>query len=160
MTKLQRNRYNQEVYLSIAQLERHFIETLLQLDRAEKSLLSAAAAAAEGKHGNAVANLVEANNTVAGLLEKREWMWSNLKTIWEKSRYEKGRSVNGRDFVHVLDDVKDHWADRRKGLDYMMAPFQRMELSAWRDSLVKIINAYAESHGVPVQGLAVPRLED
>ena len=39
MTAIQRNRYNQEVYLSIAQLERHFIDTMIDLDRAEQSLI-------------------------------------------------------------------------------------------------------------------------
>ncbi len=160
MTSLQRNRYNQEVYLSIAQLERHFIETLLELDKAERSLISAAEAAVEGNHGRAVNYLVEANNSVTALLERRQWMWSNLTEVWEKSRYEKGRGVDGRKFVHVLDDLKDHWADRRRGLDYMMAPFQRMQLPAWRGALVKIIDSYAAAHGVPVRGMAVPRLED
>ncbi len=160
LTSLERNRYNLEVYLSIAQFERHFIETLLELGKAERALAAAFEAAAKGDHGRAVNFLVEANNTVSALLERREWMWSNLTEVWERSRYEKGRSVDGRHFVHVLDDLKDHWADRRRGLDYMMAPFQRMQLPAWRGSLAIIIDNYAAAHGVPVRGLAVPRLED
>ncbi len=160
LTSIDRNRYNQEVYLSIAQLERHIIETLLELDKAESSLVMASESAAKGNHGRAVNYMVEANNAVSALLERREWMWSNLTKVWEKSRYEKGRSVGGRDFLHVLDDLKDHWADRRLGLDYMMAPFQRMQLPAWRRSLAKIIDNYAVDHKVPVRGLAVPRLED
>ena len=87
-------------------------------------------------------------------------MWNNLTIVWEKSRYEKGRSLDGRLFAHVLDDLKDHWADRRPGLDYMLAPFQRMQLPAWRNSLEAIVERYSSSHDVPVQGLAVPRLED
>jgi hexosaminidase len=160
LTSLERNRYNLEVYLSIAQFERHFIETLLELGKAEQSLVAAGESAAKGDHSRAVNYMVEANNSVTGLLEQREWMWSNLTRVWEKSRFEKGRSVDGRGFVHVLDDLKDHWADRRPGLDYMMAPYQRMQLPAWRRSLVTIIDNYAAEHKVPVRGLAVPRLED
>lgn len=87
-------------------------------------------------------------------------MWKNLTFTWEKSRYEKGRSVGGRDFVHVLDDVKDHPADRRKGLDYLIVPFQRMNLPGWRNLLNGRINTYAAEHNVPVRGLEEMRLED
>jgi hypothetical protein len=42
----------------------------------------------------------------------------------------------------------------------MIAPFQRMELAAWREGLVKIVKEYAAKHNVPLQGLAEERLED
>ena len=87
-------------------------------------------------------------------------MWDALVATWEKSRYPKNRTVDGKEFLHVQDDVKDHFADRRQGLDYMLAPFQRMEIPAWREKLVAFINSYAAVHNVPVEGLAEPRLED
>jgi hypothetical protein len=87
-------------------------------------------------------------------------MWKELKRIWEKSRYEKGRSVGGRKYVHVLDDVKDHFADRRPGLEYMLAPFERMDLPGWRSRLLECIKGYAARHNVPLEGLAEQRLED
>jgi hypothetical protein len=123
--QVERNPYNLEVYLSIAYLERYFINTVLTLRDAEALLGRAQTAASEGKASNAVAHLVSASNRVGALNDWREMMWENVTNIWEKSRYEKGRSVGGRDFVHVLDDVKDHTADRRKSLDYLIAPFQR-----------------------------------
>jgi hexosaminidase len=87
-------------------------------------------------------------------------MWENLTGTWEKSRHEKGRSVNGRDYVFIMDDVKDHWADRRKGLDYMIAPFQRMNMPEWHSRLNERIREYASEHKVPVSGLEEERLED
>ncbi|GAF68348.1 unnamed protein product, partial [marine sediment metagenome] len=62
--RVERNCYNLEVYLSIAWMERHFINTLLTLESAEQSLLSAAEADKEGRPARAVANLTEANNKV------------------------------------------------------------------------------------------------
>ncbi len=158
--RVERNRYNLEVLLSLARLERYFMDMLTTMEQAESSMVAASAADAEGKHAAAVGQLVVASNSVASLLEQESAMWSNLVTVWEKSRYPKNRSVDGREFFHVLDDVKDHFADRRKGLDYMMAPFQRMDIPGWRERLVSFIDSYAAAHGVPVQGLAVPRLED
>lgn len=158
--QVERNRYNLEVYLSIAYMERYFINTILTLRDAESLMMRAQSAAADGRHANAVANMVEASNQVGSLITWSNWMWKNLTFTWEKSRYEKGRSVGGRDFVHVLDDVKDHPADRRKGLDYLIAPFQRMNLPGWRNLLNERINTYAVENKVPVRGLEETRLED
>ena len=155
-----RNRYNLEVFLSLAYLEGYFIRTVLTLRDAEKLMLRAKAADGQDKPSEAVANLTEASNQVGALIARGYWMWKNLTDTWEKSRYEKNRSVGGRDFVHVMDDVKDHFADRRPGLDYMIAPFQRMDLPGWRTRLNEHITKYAADHNVPVQGLEEDRLED
>jgi hexosaminidase len=160
ISKVERNRYNLEVYLSIAYLERYFINTVITLRDAETLMFRAQSAAAENRHADAVANLVEASNMVGSLIDWSNWMWRNLTVTWQKSRYEKGRSAGGRDFVHVLDDVKDHQADRRKGLDYLIAPFQRMNLPDWRSRLNGRINMYASVHNVQVRGLEEARLED
>jgi hypothetical protein len=158
--KVERNRYNLEVCLSVAYLERYFINTILTLRDAESDMLRAQSAADENNPANAVAYLVEASNRVGSLINWGYRMWRNLTVTWEKSRYEKGRSVNGRDYVHVLDDVKDHFADRRKGLDYMIAPFQRMDLPGWRKKLNETIISYAADNKVEVRGLEEKRLED
>lgn len=158
--QVERNRYNLEVYLSIAYMQRYFINTILTLRDAESLMIRAQSAATDGRPVNAVANLVEASNQLGSLITWSNWMWKNLTFTWEKSRYEKGRSVGGRDFVHVLDDVKDHPADRRKGLDYLIAPFQRMNLPAWRNLLNERINTYALENKIPVRGLEETRLED
>ena len=158
--QVERNPYNLEVYLSIAYLERYFINTVLTLRDAEALLGRAQTAAAEGKASNAVAHLVEASNKIGALNDWSGVMWENVTNIWEKSRYEKGRSVGGRDFVHILDDVKDHTADRRKGLDYLIAPFQRTDLPGWRKKLNERINQYAVANKVQVRGLEEKRLED
>jgi hexosaminidase len=158
--QVERNPYNLEVYLSIAYLERYFIKTVLTLRSVETLLGRAQTSAGEGKASNAVAQLVQASNQIGDLNDWSETMWQNVTTIWEKSRYEKGRTVGGRDFVHVLDDVKDHTADRRKGLDYLIAPFQRTDLPGWRNKLNERINQYAAANKVQVRGLDEQRLED
>ncbi len=130
------------------------------IERAENYLARAAESAAEKKPAAAVARMVEAYNLAGTILERREWMWTRVKKTWEKSRYEKGRSVGRRHFVHVLDDVKDHFADRRPGLEYMIAPFERMQLEQWQAELGERIKQYSAAHDVPIEGMKEPRLED
>jgi hexosaminidase len=158
--QVERNKYNVEVLLSIAYLEGYFIRTVLDLDKAEESLLAAARADSSANPSAAVKHLIRAEREVSDLLSWGDWMWKEFKSTWEKSRYPKGRSVGGRDFVYILNDTKDLYADRRLGLEYQIAPFQRMELPAWRKGLVKTIKEYAAKHNVPIQGLAEERLED
>ncbi|QNF33511.1 beta-N-acetylhexosaminidase [Adhaeribacter swui] len=160
MTQVDRNRYSLEVYLSIAYLERYFIKTVLAFRDAERTFGRAQSASAAGKHEEAVGLLIEVSNKIGALDSWGKGMWENVTEVWEKSRYEKNRDVNGRKFVHVQDDVKDHFADRRKGLDYMIAPFQRTNLPGWQNKLNERIKQYAEANKVPVKGLAEKRLED
>ena len=160
LVQVERNRYNLEVLLSLAGIERYYLDMLTTMAVAESSLLEASKADSKGEHAKAVGYLVAASNKVADLLEQEKLMWNTLVTAWERSRYPKNRTVDGREFFHVMDDVKDHFADRRKGLDYMLAPFQRMDIPGWQERLAGFISTYAASHNVPVQGLAVPRLED
>jgi hypothetical protein len=79
--------------------------------------------------------------------------------VWEKSRFPKGREAGGRKFVHVLDDVKDHWADRRADLSYMIAPEESIGLEQWMKNFAAVIRKYAQKHNVPVSALKEPRLE-
>jgi len=56
--------------------------------------------------------------------------------------------------------VKDHFADRRKGLEYMLAPFERTNIEGWRKQLSKVITEFADQHNIPVRGMEAERLED
>ena len=122
--------------------------------------LLVAASEARMNFSGAVNQMVTAYKLAGEILKEETSMWSKLTRTWEKSRYEKGRSVGDKDFLHVLDDVKDHFADRRKGLTYMLAPFERMGLEEWQKQLGAIIVDYAASKDVAVVGLETGRLED
>jgi hypothetical protein len=71
--------------------------------------------------------------------------------VWEKSRFPMGRAVGGKTFVHVLDDTKDHWADRRADLSYMIAPEESIGLEDWMNKLGTVIRDYARAKNVSVQ---------
>ena len=151
ISRVGHNRYNIEVLLSIAYLESFTISTLLNWVKIENYLIEASKAGED--YSKAVNNMVEAYNLAGEILKGEKETGKELKSIWEKSRFEKCRSVDGKDFVHVLDDLKDHFADRRTSLAHMLAPFERMEIAKWQDQLMEEINKFAKAHDVVVEGL-------
>ncbi|MCC7339995.1 MAG: beta-N-acetylhexosaminidase [Bryobacterales bacterium] len=155
-----RNQYNLEVFLTIARLTGHHWKMIGALAKAENDLAAAASAAKRKQPEAAVGHLVAAHNRVAQIEREAAAVQRYLTEVWEKDRYPKGRSVNGRTFLHVLDDTKDHWADRTADLGYMFYPEQSIGLAQWRKSLSGITAAYAKRNNVEVQGLAEARLED
>jgi len=148
-----RNRYNLEVLLSIAHFEKHFVDMLLSLRQTEQFLLDASQALGADGNREALSYLVRAHSSVNRILQERSAMWTNLKAVWEKSRYPKGRSVDGRHFLHDLDDLKDHRADRRVGLEYMVEPLENAGLEAWNQELAGYIRKFAASRGFEVPKL-------
>ncbi|MCK0135365.1 glycoside hydrolase family 20 zincin-like fold domain-containing protein [Arenibacter sp. S6351L] len=155
--RVERNQYNIEVLLSIAYLQRYTINTALNLAKVEDYLIQA------GKTGDsqkAVSFMIEAHGLVGEIIQEEKNMWSDFTDVWYKTRFKEGRSVDGRNFVHVYDDVKDHFADRRLGLEYMLAPFERMKIEEWQNKLGHIIENYAKINKVSLKGLTIKRLED
>ncbi|HLA38665.1 MAG TPA: hypothetical protein VJ417_01640, partial [Candidatus Glassbacteria bacterium] len=148
-----RNRYNLEVLISIALLERHFCSMLLELKEVEDILEEASAALDEEREAEVVSLMARAHRRVAGIIEERARVWLEVVRTWEKSRFPKGRSVAGRQFVHVLDDLKDHRADRRAGLDYMLEPFENIGLEDWNRRFGGYITAFALGTGLPAPDL-------
>ena len=157
ITRVRHNSYNLEVLLSIAFLEKYTLNFVLNLARIERYLELASKEADDEK---AVALLVDAYKVSEQIMREQEEMWTSLTVIWEKSRLPKGATVDGKEFYHVYDDVKDHFADRRKGLEYMLAPFERTGVEDWKRRLEMVINEFAEAHGVEIEGLEEERLED
>jgi len=153
MSSVSRNRYNLEVLLSIARFERHFVEMLSTLKEGEDLMVGASEAQAQERHRDTVSLLSQVHARVRACLANRTTMWNDLRTVWEKSRFPKGQSVGGRVFVHILDDLKDHRADRRAGLDYMLEPLENIGLETWNDRLAQFIRTYAASRGLDVPAL-------
>jgi len=146
MGRVARNRYNLELLLSIAKLERHYPETILTLEQAERALADAGQAYRKGDAAARTAHLAEAAERTRKLLDRREKMWQDLVTVWEKSRYAKNRGFDGRDYLDIGSDVKDGFAGRRPGLEYLVAPFQRMQLEDWLNRLEETTSQTRDQH--------------
>ena len=160
IARASRNQYNLEVFLSLAAFTRRHLEMLQAVARAEELLAQAAGAAAEGNPSQAIGLMLAARQAVDELVEGTCRTYRQLEEVWEKSRYPRNVPVDGRQFVHVFDDVKDHFADRRADLSYHIAPFESIDLPAWCDALEEIIHSYARQQGLEVKGLEEELMDD
>ena len=160
LAQADRNRYNLEVLLSLAALTGHHNRLLLGLKSIEDKLASARAAAVKNNPQQALGQLVSAYKLARSTVEERHQTFRSLQTVWEKSRFPKGQTMNGQKFVYVLDDTKDHWADRRADLSYLIAPEESIALEKWIKQLASLIQQYAKKNNIPVQALAELRLEN
>jgi len=149
IAKAERNRYNLEVFLSLAEFTAHHSRLLLGMKNTEDRLKAAREAALKNDAPEALEQLLSAYRQVHELVKERQTTFENLKTIWEKSRFPKGREVQGRKFYHVMDDTKDHWADRRPDLSYMLAPEESMGLENWLKQFASVAREYAKAHNQP-----------
>lgn len=156
--QVRKNQYNIEVLLSIAELELYTAHMVIELAEIDRLLRQSESTDNDKK--KIIHTWMKAYTMTSQLMKLQSETWQSLKRTWQKSRYEKGRSVGEKKFVHVFDDVKDHFADRRLGLDYMLAPFQRMEMGVWKKELKTIIYDFAEKHDLGPEVLDQLRLED
>lgn len=143
------NHYNLEVMAVLARFIGHHWRLFADLEEAETLIREGQGLALEDKPSEAFAQLSAAWKVVDELQQDRRRLLSEMTAVFEKSRYPKGRSVDGREFVHVFDDVKDHFADRRPDLSYMTAPEESIGLDRWNEELAAVIRAYAATVNLP-----------
>lgn len=160
ISRARKNRYNLEVLLSIAELIRHHIDMFITLADVEQTFPKAAEAHASGDHAKAVGILVAARATVRGILEDLHDVFVRIESVWNVSRRPKNAPAQGREYLHVFDDVKDHFADRRVGWDYMIAPAESIGLPEWCDRLEALTHTYARAQGMDVQGPQEEPMDD
>jgi hypothetical protein len=155
LSRVDRNRYNLEVFLSLARLMHHHDRLILSMKTIEDRLDSARRAAESNQARRAVEGLISAYRIAEATVADRKATFQSLKAVWEKSQFEKGREAAGRKFLHVLDDTKDHWADRRPDLSYMIAPEESINLEEWMQKLKEIIQAYAQRNHVQLDSIVL-----
>ncbi len=158
--KVDRNRYNLEVLLTLTKFTGHHWRLLDTMAAAERSLIEAQGAAEKKDPGEAVGYLVAAYQTIDRVRQEGLRTFAALTAVYEKSRYPKGMSVGGRKFLHVFDDTKDHPADRTPDLRFMFVPEESIGLEKWQQDLRLVIESYARQHNIPVRSLAEARLEE
>jgi hypothetical protein len=136
-----RNRYNLEVLLSLAHLQRHHIRMLLELAKIEDLLIQAGAEEKAHAPARALECMRQASDAANEIIADLSRTFEQVKAVWEKGRLPRNAPVNGKEFRHVMDDVKDHFADRRADLSYLIAPEESMDLPKWRAALEEVMSS-------------------
>jgi hexosaminidase len=145
-----RNHYNLEVLHSIAELTRHHDEMILSMKKIENEMQSAAR---QSKPQEAMKHLVAAYQTGSEVIRDRENTYQYFKSVWEKSRYPKGISVGGKNFYHVQDDIKGHWADSEPDLSFYITSERRMDIEGWKREMEQVIRKYADKNNISLNSL-------
>jgi hexosaminidase len=143
------NRYNLEVFLSIAGLYRQNLEMLLDLGRTSELLQAAQTAATQGKASEAVAYLDEALDAAAGVQRGRNRALQNATSTWYKTWFPRVAEANGRRYLDQVDDVKDHRPVRTVDMSYLVYRELLYPLQDWASGTLAARNEYARAHKLP-----------
>ncbi len=140
------NRYNLEVFVSIAELCRQNLHMLRDISNMEVALRSAHQAAATNHSVDSLAKLDEATELGQKIRTERNQVLNDATDTWYKSWQPRLAEANGRTFLHELDDVKDHLPDRTVGMEYLVYRELILPFGQWVHAIEDVRNAYAIAH--------------
>jgi hexosaminidase len=149
MTRACFNQYNLEVFLSIANLYRQNLVMLEDLGRISAALQAAQAAAAHSEADKAVDSLDQALNIAESIRQYRNQVLRDGTNTWYKSWFPRVPEANGRRYLNVVDDVKDHQPVRTVDMNYLVYRELLYPLDHWAKLVVESRNQYATAHRLP-----------
>jgi len=142
------NRYNLQVYVSIALLYRQNLDMLTGLEQMNALLNSAQQAAAKAQAEEAVRDLDQALDIAKAVRTQRNTVYANAVQVWEKAWFPRVEEANGRRYLNEVDDVKDHLPMRTADLSYLIYREMLLPLGQWYDQVEVARNRYAKSCGL------------
>ncbi|HLH02403.1 MAG TPA: beta-N-acetylhexosaminidase [Bryobacteraceae bacterium] len=149
------NRYNLEVFVSIADLYRQNLRMLLDLGQIAGSLEQASPAAAKGQTKEAVQSLDRALDLAIAIRKERNRVLRNATETWYQSWLPRVSEANGRKYLDELDDVKDHQPARTVDMSYLVYRELLYPMDSWFEHVLQVRNDYAASHKLPARTAAL-----
>ena len=143
------NRYNLEVFESIARLYEQNLDFLEGLASIDQSFAAASKASLAGKPRDAVAAMDRALDEAHALKESRDEVVRHAERVWYKTWQPRALRANGRQFFHELDDVKDHEPDRTVDLSYLVYRQLLLPMDSWIAEALAARNSFALRHALP-----------
>lgn len=150
MHRAQFNRYNLEVYLSIARLCRQSFEMIVQLQQMDQDMAGAAKLKSTDPE-KALAQLDQALDTATSIWLERNRALRNAETTWNKTWFPRVSEANGRKFLDEVSDVKDHLPGRTVDMTYLVYREKLLPFGKWADSIAAARNQFAETHHLPTR---------
>ena len=155
LPRVEFNRYNLEVFVSVAQLCRQNLRLLQSLAAIDRQLEAAQAAAAKGDARQATAALDRALDLALAIKDQRNRALHDTVETWYKSWFPRLAEANGRRFLHELDDVKDHLPDRTVDMSFLVYRQLLLPFGDWHDKVQSARNDYAKKHDLPARQSAL-----
>lgn len=120
LERIQFNRYNLRVYLSIAALYRQNLIMLQDLGRISAALKTAEANAGRGEAEKAIASLDRAISIAENIRQQRNRVLQEATDTWYETWFPRVGEANGRKYLDRVDDVKDHQPVRTVDMSYLV----------------------------------------
>ena len=149
--RVQFNRYNLQVYLSIAALCRQSLIMIQDLGRISDALSAAEKAAGTAAAERAIASLDRAINIAENIRQHRNQALQNATATWYETWFPRVPEANGRRYLDKVDDIKDHQPVRTIDMSYLVYRELIYPLSDWANQVIAARNAYASAHKLPIR---------
>jgi hypothetical protein len=151
LERVEFNRYNLEVFLSIAGLSRQNLEMILDLGRISSDLKSAEAAGARADAARALRDIDRALDIAENIRQRRNAALRDATATWQKAWLPRVAEANGRRYLDQVDDVKDHLPVRTVDMSYLVYRELRYPLGEWANQILAARNQYAQAHQLPTR---------
>lgn len=154
LSSVQFNRYNLEVYLSLAEICRHNLKLLQALEGISNDLEMAQDQAGKLHYADAVSALDHALDTASLVRDNRNQALHGATETWYKSIFPRVPEANGRHVAHDPQDfvsVATSESARRSqvGLLYLIDREFSLPLGEWVNQVQDVRNRYATAHHLP-----------
>ena len=145
--------YGLSVFHTIAQLCRQNLNTISDLGRIDTLLDFAQENARDGLPQDAVGAVDQALSIAVAIRASRNAVLNEAIYTWDRTWYPRGGVVNGRRFLHDLDDIEDHLADRTADMSYLVYRELILPFGEWFGQVQSARNQYAQAHGLDARRL-------
>jgi hypothetical protein len=149
--RVQFNRYNLEVFLSIAQICRQNLLMIQNLGRINHLLKSASKSAGKPDPTEAIGFLDETLNLFESIRAQRNAALQDATATWYKTWFPRVAEANGRRYLDQVDNVKDHRPVRTVDMSYLIYRELLYPLGEWAAQVQTVRNGYAREHHLPVR---------
>ena len=150
LQRSQFNRYNLEVYVSIAELYRQNFAMVEDIHRMDVALASASSMRAT-KPEKALGQVDRALDIASDIWEGRNQSLQNATATWGERWLPLVAEANGRRYLDILDDVKDHLPGRTVDMSYLVYREKLLPFGEWVNSIAAARNQFASTHHLPVR---------
>jgi hypothetical protein len=150
LQRAQFNRYNLQVYLTIADLCRQNLAMIAGIHRMDIDLASASHAKGSNPK-EAISEIDSALNTATSIWQQRNQVLKDSAATWDERWFPRVEEANGRRFLHELDDVKDHLPDRTTDLSYLVYREKLLPFGEWVNAIAAARNQFAAEHNLPTR---------
>jgi hypothetical protein len=135
-----KNEYDFEIYRTIAELIRHTCMTYLDLSNLENTITRAHRLTFTDKE-QAYSMLQQAKEIITSSLDRRNKVFNDLVTTWEKTRLPMGMSTEGRQYFHQQDRAR-HFANRTPDMTYLIYDEQLLNMEQYLENLDNYMEYY------------------